>query len=492
MVKIPADAIDLSDPGEPPNTLIVFLRTDRKSATFYARKTLPMSARQNPRNPYTFKNLKTIDEDIAHKGAIRWRMEIDGKIDRGEPLNPPTFTQAASHWLDWQEERTNVFGRDGKPVVTPSAHKRYKSCVNLYLIPLLGENPLTSITEETLEQYVHDRINFYVDGKGASKTHVEYVRSGRKLRRPLQTTPPAYSTLNKERVAFNHIYRHARKVMRIRIGSPPTMTIDANELTASQVRPDFTVEEWKLFKETLEGRAAEENISGEVHWYRRLLAYFCDFLFASGLRVSEAKNLNWEHLVEIDRETIDPGELSHFSEDQQFEIIDHLAQTGNLSPTEFRIRIPANLPGLKSQKHARNVIPLLNMNTVINDLFDLYVDSGPGVTKDSPLWMHKDGTRIQRFDHAFDRALKKCGLLYRDQKKRSLSSIRHTYATQRIYAGATKNGMTFLCENLGTSAEMIRDHYNHALAEIEKDTLQETREDTETLKRLMRPREPNP
>jgi integrase len=357
--------------------------------------------------------------------------------------------------------------------------------VNVYLIPLLGETPITEITDDELEQYVHNRINFYIDGPGSTKEFIVYERAGKTLRRPIRRSKPTFSTLNKERVAFNQIMHHARKVMRVRIDSRPSMKIDRSELSPSQVRPDFTMEEWHLLQATIEDSWYEQNASRGSQRYRYLLKYFCDFLFASGLRVSEAKNLNWGHISEIGRETIALEEIEKLPEDLQEVVVDHYISTGELSPTEIRIRIPPNLPGLKTRNHARTVIPLLDMNNIIEDLYDLYTDSGIEIVKESPLWMHPDGTRVQRFDHSFDRALKKCDLLYRDGQKRSLTSIRHTYATQRIYAGATKNGLAFLCANMGTTPEMIHKHYNHALVEVESHALQQTKENAQTLKRLL-------
>ena len=486
MVKIPDDAIDLSDASAPPNSLIVFFRSDRKPQSFYARKTIPKTARSNPRNPYIFKNLHTVEVKRAEREAIRWGLEIDSQVDRGEPLKPPTFSQVAKHWIDWLEARTKIVGKDGKPLNSLSSFKRYKSCVSVYLIPLLGDKPITAISEEDTEQYLQDRLSFYTDGKGKDNHTIEFVRDGKNMSRPLQTTPPTYSTLAKERVAFNKVFRHARTIMRVRVGQAPPMTIDPENLSPSQVRPDFTSDDWETLANTLESRPYEPKISSETRWFRHLLRLFCWFLYCSGLRVSEAKNLKWLHILQIDRETMDRGALSHLPKEQQSKIIEHMALTGELSPQEFRIRIPANLPGLKSRNHARTVIPLLEMNQVVEDLYDFYVDNEIELGAETPLWLNPDGTRIERFDHAFDRVLKKCGLLQHDGEKRSLTSIRHTYATQRIHSGATRNGLAFLCENMGTTPEMIKKHYNHTLNEIEKDALQRTRENIVALERLMK------
>ncbi len=483
MASMIKDAIDLSAPGSKPKSLLIFLNTRSKESVFYARKTIPKPQRQDPKNPYIFKNLQTIDEAAAKNTALRWSIEVDGKCERGESLKPPTFEKVANHWLNWMQSRTTILDTHGKPIVKPSAYARHKSCVTCYLNPLLGDMPISDINEETMQNYVHDRANFYIDGPGKDKKFVEYVRNGKKLRRPLKTTPPSYSAINIERVAFNAIFKHARLVMKVRLDTPP-FKIDKNGLTGSSVRPDFVIGEWKKLIATLEARAAENKLSEQTRWYRRMLFHFCNFLFLSGVRVSEAKNLNCGHIEEIKSKRPTP-EYSHLTEEQQNKVISHLLETGEIWETEYRIRIPANLPGLKSRSHARLVVPMVEMNHVISALFHYYKNAGIEITADSPLFMHQDGTRIERFDHAFDRVLKKINLLHRNEQKRSLSSIRHTYATQRIHNGATRNGLSFLCANMGTSPEMIKKHYDHALVENEAPALQNINENAEKLERLL-------
>lgn len=66
------------------------------------------------------------------------------------------------------------------------------------------------------------------------------------------------------------------------------------------------------------------------------------------------------------------------------------------------------------------------------------------------------------------------GFTHIDGEKISLSCIRfHTYASKQIEAGASKNGLGLLADNMGTSIDMIRRHYAQELRELRAADLQQ-------------------
>ena len=95
---------------------------------------------------------------------------------------------------------------------------------------------------------------------------------------------------------------------------------------------------------------------------------------------------------------------------------------------------------LKHYRHERIVIPLLEMTTYFDQLLSILMmnlpesligdikrpDQLPG---DIWLFCDRDGRRIKSFDNGLDEVLKNFGLLYYDGRKRSLTSLRHTYAS---------------------------------------------------------------
>jgi hypothetical protein len=80
--------------------------------------------------------------------------------------------------------------------------------------------------------------------------------------------------------------------------------------------------------------------------------------------------------------------------------------------------------------------------------------------------MNPDGTRLQSFDKQFNSFLDDYNLL-KDQegKNRNIYSLRHFYATDRIYNGVE---LAFLTKNMGTTETMLRKHYDHSVVKANK------------------------
>jgi hypothetical protein len=166
----------------------------------------------------------------------------------------------------------------------------------------------------------------------------------------------------------------------------------------------------------------------------------------------------------------------------------HLAGRGK----GLRVAVAKDNLGLKQLMHARNVIPTSGLSATILELFIFYAHEGvPWLQPERPdnidspmaaryshfpkdfwLWSHPDGSRIESMDHSFANALKDLGMEKHEGKRRSLYSLRHTYASEQIEMGGTRNGVGLLCSNLGTSEAMLRKHYGQALFELLADDLQ--------------------
>ena len=111
------ETIDVPLDGEPRNTLTIRLRSrsDGKP-TYQARRIVPVSLRQNPRNPYVTKSLGTDDYDRAVSMARQWERKLFVKIDSGEPIKDVPFEDVARSYLVWISKRAEV-QEDRKSVV---------------------------------------------------------------------------------------------------------------------------------------------------------------------------------------------------------------------------------------------------------------------------------------------------------------------------------------------------------------------------------------
>jgi hypothetical protein len=138
---------------------------------------------------------------------------------------------------------------------------------------------------------------------------------------------------------------------------------------------------------------------------------------------------------------------------------------------------------LKRYTHERDVIPLIEMTTYFDQRLSILLINLPksivGNAKrpdqlppDIWLFCHPDGTRVKSFDHGFETTLADLGLLYHNGKKRSLTSLRHTYVSERIKA-RTAN-INSISDNMGTTVEMLYKHYSQEIRELRAADLQVT------------------
>jgi integrase len=81
------------------------------------------------------------------------------------------------------------------------------------------------------------------------------------------------------------------------------------------------------------------------------------------------------------------------------------------------------------------------------------------VSNDDYIFCNRDGTEIGSLKKSFEALLKYTGLEYDEKgEKRTIYSLRHTYATFRLNEGVHQ---FVLAKNMGTSVAMLERHYGH-------------------------------
>src|SRR6266436_9700661 len=100
-MAVAMDVLDLSPPGHPPRSLVVFRRArkDRRSPQYYARRLVPVQLRKSPRNPYLTKALGAVSLERARELAWQWWTSTEQKIDRQQSLHDPTVSKIAASYL---------------------------------------------------------------------------------------------------------------------------------------------------------------------------------------------------------------------------------------------------------------------------------------------------------------------------------------------------------------------------------------------------------
>jgi hypothetical protein len=487
------ETIDVPLDGEPKNTLTVRLRSrsDGKP-TYQARRIIPVSIRQNQRNPYVTKSLGTDDFNRAISMARQWERKLFVKIDSGEPIKDVPFDEIARSYLAWISKRAEVLDRSGEPLANDLAIRREETSIARYLVPFFGKIDVRRITKDLVEKYVEWRLDYYVDGPGTYETEIAFSRKGKTLQRPLvKNARPAPSTINKDAVAFSKVIDHAKRSTGIRTADVPRIQVPRDRKQKTRRRARFSDSAWELLIEEARARCGWNG--KRTNHFRFVLWGFLELLRGTGMRVSEAYWLQVKHLRMVpvqseERSTVVP-EDSEFGPVFELPLPQrHRDNDGRL--LELRFQVARDNPGLKQADHARVTIPTLACSFMLFYYLDFLKDwhneahgthfNGPSdLPGDLFLFVDPAGKRIASMKGSFDRLLEAAvsdefpdGLKTIGGQSMSLSCIRHTYASKQIEAGGAKNGVGGLADNMGTSTEMIRRHYGQALHELRAEELQ--------------------
>jgi integrase len=155
------------------------------------------------------------------------------------------------------------------------------------------------------------------------------------------------------------------------------------------------------------------------------------FLANTGLRHgTETKNLKWKHISEttINGEKYILIKLEKGKTGKRTIVCRH-------SVRKYLVRIKDRFPHLKERQ--------------LGQMLDI----------DEPVFRCRDGSIPKDYHGAFRIMLEKAKLLNDvNGSRRSLYSLRHTYATFRLQEGVNHY---ILARNMGTSVKMLEQHYGH-------------------------------
>lgn len=194
-------------------------------------------------------------------------------------------------------------------------------------------------------------------------------------------------------------------------------------------RPHFDPKDWsKLTRFLREWVKQGINKSGPIHRDRIMLTNYVLILANTGIRVGEARGLRW---MDVDTEASVDGNPSN--------IILHV--NGKTGSREVVARTP-------------------EIKIYFERIWELRCrELGRKPTREEVIFCHKDGTAIQSFKKGFNSLIKEAGVeCDRSGDRRTVYSLRHTYATFRLHEGVNHY---VLARNMGTSVKMLEQHYGH-------------------------------
>jgi integrase len=355
---------------------------------------------------YKLENLKTwfrrstdtADVKEASKIAERMWMKATFDLEEGRPVTSRKFKPVAEIVLHRLE--AEIAAGTAKP-----SARDYVSAIKLYLIPFYGLYNVDGIKPAVISEF-----------------HVwRRDKVGREL---------SGSAQNNHNAALNLIFDEAIERGYLTAYERP---MTKNTGVESDRRAEFSHEELEAMmkyaaKFILDGRTARTKI------IRELLAIYVPFMAATGMRPgTEAEYLEWRH---IDVEVRDGQPILHFR-----------LQRGKRGARNF-------------VAHNSCWLLLERLRQLSPDLSSMTLEEVLKKKIPKLLFRLSDGSVPDNWNKPFRQWLEDSELLNCPVtgKERSLYSLRHYYATQRLLEGIPIHD---LAEQMGTSVLMITKHYSH-------------------------------
>jgi integrase len=355
---------------------------------------------------YKLENLKTwfrrstdtADIKEASKIAERMWMKATFDLEEGRPVTSRKFKPVAEIVLHRLE--AEIVAGTAKP-----SARDYVSAIKLYLIPFYGLYNVDGIKPAVISEF-----------------HVwRRDKVGREL---------SGSAQNNHNAALNLIFDEAIERGYLTAYERP---MTKNTGVESDRRAEFSHEELEAMMKYAakfidDGRTARTKI------IRELLAIYVPFMAATGMRPgTEAEYLEWRH---IDVEVRDGQPILHFR-----------LQRGKRGARNF-------------VAHNSCWLLLERLRQLSPDLSSMTLEEVLKKKIPKLLFRLSDGSVPDNWNKPFRQWLEDSELLNCPVtgKERSLYSLRHYYATQRLLEGIPIHD---LAEQMGTSVLMITKHYSH-------------------------------
>ena len=218
----------------------------------------------------------------------------------------------------------------------------------------------------------------------------------------------------------------------------PKLRIEGNR------RPHFDNKDWALLTRQLREFVRSENL--HIARDRTMLANYVLILANTGIRVGEARKLKWRDLREIPppKGSNQPPDIALFVSGKTGprEVVARTSDVKTYFKRILELRTKELLEQATKEKE-----PIKARNMKVRPSADDYVFS------------NRDGTPIGSFKKSFAALLKFANVETNSHgAKRTIYSLRHTYATFRLQEGVHQ---FILAKNMGTSTAMLEKHYGH-------------------------------
>lgn len=337
-------------------------------------------------------------EDVAEE----WYLELKGMFKRGEmvqPLREKTFAEVAEQFL-------REFSALTEGQRNPKYVKNHRRRVENYLVPFMGDKPISEITSGVVQDYRLHRIEQHKAKMAARKRdEIEEETEHQKAKK----STPARGTIHQEIVVIRQVLKTA---LRHRwIAALPDLSEPYRLNLKVSHRAWFSPEEYRtLYTETK--RCAKNPPNPRFAWEYKQLHDLVLFLANTGLRPDEAARLQFRDVSVVDDDRSGETIL----------VIECRGKRGYgpCKSTAGAVRVFRRLQKRNQPLPTDRIFPVLQ-----TQLFNKV---------------------LARLDLKYDR----------EGRPRTLYSLRHTYISFRLLEGANVLQLAWNCR---TSVDMIEKYY---------------------------------
>ncbi len=152
------------------------------------------------------KTLGTTDEVEARRKANKIWHEAEYRRENGLRAVQRSFRAVAEEFC----EHMDRLSRDGE--VRHDRGDRIRPLVERYFIPFFDKKPIDAITDADVTRYIEWRKTYWTTGPGKDQTHLEYIRAGKRVRRPAtdMRQVPSLSSQRGEAVVLRQLLRQGQ------------------------------------------------------------------------------------------------------------------------------------------------------------------------------------------------------------------------------------------------------------------------------------------
>jgi integrase len=319
--------------------------------------------------------------------------------------------------------------------LTETRYKWKKSVYARYVSGHLGKKNISDLTKKDADGYWHYRLNFWNSDAGQERIANNKERAGAKTFSSHNVAKmPSFATLKAEASLINEMLRaavdegHLQRSIKI----SPQDAIAKSERTDGY-RDTFTDDEWRILTVHLynyahrRGQYAGKRVNVYHQLQRRMLHLFVLLASSTDMRVGELRQLRWK---DLEARIMDDGQR----------------------------RLVVSVRG-ETSKVRRGRTAVAQSDHIIGVLDEFQKISGRIASNDLIFYSERDGevgevdlsTAFKTFLKNIDHEGRAEGLrTSSDDKARTLYSLRHFYAIQRLKQGVD---ICRLAENMGTGAD---------------------------------------